>query len=94
MINKHCLRPGIIHITDLMFDFQCINGLDITEIVKCLDSKRPKDIYDAYEVDAEVRLLSYHLDIKRKMRWVEWIIDQWAFLLFFLASMRKLLVCN
>ena len=45
MINKHCLHPSIIKIkqtlsSDLMFNFQCINGLDIAEIIKCFDGKK------------------------------------------------------
>ena len=45
MINKHCLHPSIVKIkenisSDYMFNFQCINGLDIAEIIKCFDDKK------------------------------------------------------
>ena len=45
MINKHCLHPSIVKIkenisSDFMFNFQCINGLDIAEIIKCFNGKK------------------------------------------------------
>ena len=45
MINKHCLDPSMIKInenisSDLMLNFQCIDGLDIAEIIKCFDGKK------------------------------------------------------
>ena len=45
MINKHCLHPSIVKIkenisSEFMFNFQCINGLDIAEIIKCFDGKK------------------------------------------------------
>ena len=44
-MNKHCLHPSIVKIeenisSDFMFNFQCINGLDIAEIIKCFDGKK------------------------------------------------------
>ena len=50
MINKHCLHPSIVKIkknisSDLMFSFQCINGLDIAEIIKCFDGTKAQ-VYD------------------------------------------------
>ena len=45
MINKHSLHPSIVKIkenisSDFMFNFQCINGLDIAEIIRCFDGKK------------------------------------------------------
>ena len=45
MINKHCLHPSIVKIkesisSDIMLNFQCINGLDVAEIIKCFDGKK------------------------------------------------------
>ena len=45
MINKHDQHPSIVKIrenvsTDLMFDFHCINELDIAAIIKRFDSKK------------------------------------------------------
>ena len=63
MINKHDQHPSIVKIrenvsTDLMFDFHCINELDIAAIIKRFDSKKsPRIRYDAYEVITEVRTI-------------------------------------
>ena len=49
MINKHCLHPSIVKIkenisSDFMFNFQCINGLDIAEIIKCFGGKKAQGL--------------------------------------------------
>ena len=45
MINKHCQHPSIVKIrenisNELVFDFQCVNAHDISNIIKSFDGKK------------------------------------------------------
>ena len=45
MIYKHCQHPNIVNIrenisNDLVFDFQCVNANDISNIIKSFDGKK------------------------------------------------------